>query len=328
MPAYFEAGVFSGGERAWHHGGIVVDDPWLTPAQVLTLVPEIGLDVQAMPASYQDPDGTYHPMSDVVANVREDGAYLGAVSPEYQLVQPRKSFDVLSKLTADHQLKIDTAGTCRGGRTMWVLAYLPRDILVGGHESERVVPYICFHNSYDGKRALTIGLGPTRVVCWNTVQAFDNSAQRSWTMRHTGNIDEKLAEASHSLGLMNRYYDEFERLANQLIASPFTVRDMRRLTDRLTAFKPKPDESDRAAENREAAKAAVLSFFLTSPDLSESAAKNTRWAAYNAVAEYSDHERRARASKLGEDAGQVRFRRNLIMPDTTMKDEALKLLTA
>lgn len=326
MSAYFENGVFTGGERAWHHQGIVVDDPWLTPAQVLTMVPELALTVDSRPVSYHGADGVTVSMPDVVANVRSDGRYLGAVSAEYQVVQPQQSFEVLDALTADKQLQIATAGTVRGGRTMWVLAYLPREIVIAGEDTERVIPFICFHNSYDGKRALTIGMGPTRVVCWNTVQTFDRSAPRLWTMRHTGNITEKLGEASKALGLANTYYDAFERIANDLIRQPFSVRDMRDLLGRMTTFKVPEQETDHAAANRVARTDAVVSFFQTSPNLQN--VKGTRWAAYNAIAEWHDHEKVARKSKIGDDASQVRFRRNLLMPDLAVKDEAFALLTA
>lgn len=62
------------------------------------------------------------------------------------------------------------------------------------------------------KTALT----PIRVVCNNTLNLALNTAKRSWSMIHTGNINEKIEEAKNTLFLADAYMtalgNEFENL--------------------------------------------------------------------------------------------------------------------
>ena len=66
-----------------------------------------------------------------------------------------------------------------------------------------------------------MALTPVRVVCNNTLNLALSTADRSWSMIHTGNISDKIQEAKDTLFMAEEYMDslgkEFERLRRQKI---------------------------------------------------------------------------------------------------------------
>lgn len=101
---------------------------------------------------------------------------------------------------------------------MWLLARLPREYIISG---ERISPYLVFSNTHDGSGAVKVALTPVRVVCNNTLNLALSTADRSWSMIHTGNIRDKIQEAKDTLFMAEEYMDslgkEFERLRRQKI---------------------------------------------------------------------------------------------------------------
>lgn len=107
----------------------------------------------------------------------------------------------------------ETAGSLQGGRRVWLLAHMPHEYIISG---ERISPYLIFSNTHDGSGAIKVALTPIRVVCQNTLNLALSNAKRSWSMIHTGNIQNKLEEARDTLFMAENYMDslgkEFERL--------------------------------------------------------------------------------------------------------------------
>ena len=110
-------------------------------------------------------------------------------------------------------MRYETAGSLQGGRRVWLLARLPHEYIISG---ERISPYLIFSNTHDGSGAIKVALTPIRVVCQNTLNLALSNAKRSWSMIHTGNIQNKLEEARDTLFMAENYMDslgkEFERL--------------------------------------------------------------------------------------------------------------------
>ena len=88
---------------------------------------------------------------------------------------------------------------------MWLLAHMPHEYIISG---ERISPYLVFSNTHDGSGAVKVALTPIRVVCNNTLNLALNTAKRSWSMIHTGDIKEKMEEARNTLLMAEQYMDE------------------------------------------------------------------------------------------------------------------------
>ena len=147
------------------------------------------------------------------ANVRDsDRRVLGVVTDRYKVVQNQEAFAFTDELLGQG-VRYETAGSLQDGRKVWLLAHMPHEYIISG---ERISPYLLFSNTHDGSGAIKVALTPIRVVCNNTLNLALGTAQRSWSMIHTGNIQSKMKEAKDTLFKAERYMDElgkeFEKL--------------------------------------------------------------------------------------------------------------------
>ena len=147
------------------------------------------------------------------ANIRDsDRKVLGVVTDRYKVIQNRDAFAFTDALLGEG-VRYETAGSLLGGRKVWLLAHMPHEYIISG---ERISPYLLFSNTHDGSGAVRVALTPIRVVCNNTLNLALSTANRCWSMIHTGNIKGKLEEARNTLFLAEQYMDslgkEFERL--------------------------------------------------------------------------------------------------------------------
>ena len=137
---------------------------------------------------------------------------MGVVTDRYKVIQNQEAFAFTDELLGEG-VRYETAGSLQGGRRVWLLAHMPHEYIISG---ERISPYLIFSNTHDGSGAIKVALTPIRVVCQNTLNLALSNAKRSWSMIHTGNIQNKLEEARDTLFMAENYMDslgkEFERL--------------------------------------------------------------------------------------------------------------------
>ena len=199
-------------EKPWHGLGTRVEEA-PSSADALRLA---GLDWKVL----QEPiyiDGGKQ-IAGYKANVRDsDRKVLGVVTERYKIIQNQEAFAFTDSLLGNG-VRYETAGSLQEGRKVWLLARLPREYIISG---ERISLYLVFSNTHDGSGAVKVALTPVRVVCNNTLNLALSTADRSWSMIHTGNIRDKIQEAKDTLFMAEEYMDslgkEFERLRRQKI---------------------------------------------------------------------------------------------------------------
>lgn len=152
------------------------------------------------------------------ANIRNtDRKPLGVVSNKYKVIQNEEAFAFTDALLGEG-VKYETAGSLKDGKTVWMLARLPHEYIIAG---EHICPYLVFSNTHDGSGAVKVAMTPVRVVCNNTLNLCLNTAKRTWSMIHTGDINQKLDEARNTLFLAGKYMaelgKEFENLRNKTL---------------------------------------------------------------------------------------------------------------
>jgi len=200
-------------EKPWHGLGTKVEEaPTSTDALRLA-----GLDWQVI----QEPiyTDTGERISGYKANVRDsDRKVLGVVTDRYKIIQNQEAFAFTDALLGEG-VRYETAGALQEGKKVWLLARLPREYIISG---ERISPYLVFSNTHDGSGAVKVALTPIRVVCNNTLNLALNTASRSWSMIHTGNIRNKVWEAKNTLFMAEEYMEklgkEFENLRKQKLS--------------------------------------------------------------------------------------------------------------
>lgn len=194
-------------ETPWHGLGTRVEVA-PTSADALRMA---GLDWEVMQEAIYTDEGNQ--IAGYKANVRStDKKVLGVVTDRYKVIQNAEAFEFTDTLLGSG-VRYETAGSLAEGKKVWLLARLPREYIIGG---ERISPYLVFSNTHDGSGAVRVAVTPVRVVCNNTLNLALNTAKRSWSMIHTGDIKEKIQEAKDTLFMAEEYMDnlgkEFERL--------------------------------------------------------------------------------------------------------------------
>lgn len=233
--------------------------------------------------------------ADKVATVRDsDGAWLGTVGPNYQVVQNAEAFGFADNLVDDGQAKYETAGSLRGGRLVFLSMELNHlDLTLDGEHPDGVIKtYLLLSNTHDGSRSLEADITKVRVVCQNTLNVAIAGAQRRFRIRHSGSIDGKLAAAREALGIAFNYDAAFEKAAKALLAKKVTDAQVRKILS--TVVWPLDPE---ASEGRVESHPSTLAFedYMKSDNLDP--IRGTAWGALNAVAEFIDHEQEYRGRK-------------------------------
>lgn len=262
-------------EVPWHGLGTKVDVA-PTSADAIHLA---GLDWRVKSNPIYDVNGKEIP--GFVANTRDsDNSVLGIVSPQYKIVQNSKAFEFTDSLL-NEGVTYETAGSLKNGKTIWLLAKMPQQKILG----DDFDPYICFMNTHDGTGSVKVCMTPIRVVCNNTLNLALSTAKRSWSTRHMGNMDSKLAEAKHTLGLANDYMKKLEEEADRLANIKMSNSDILKMLDELYPVDYTKDSS-RKIENINTIKD---NFFkcLDMPDIKQF--KDTAWGVINAVSDQATH---------------------------------------
>lgn len=273
-------------EKPWHGLGVRVEEA-LTSKEAIE---KAGLDWTVDPCPVFDQRGIQ--IQGYVANTRSsDDAVLGIVGSRYSIVQNKDAFDFTDSLIGEG-LKYETAGSLRDGKQIWLLGKLPDRDIVG----DKFEPYVCFTNTHDGTGAVKCCMTPVRVVCNNTLNLALTSAKRSWSARHVGDIQSKLAEARQTLALADLYLKHFaeeaDRLANTKMNSGMVIT----VLDKM--FQLKPDATERQKETAKQTKYEIVNCMMA-PDLAQFV--GTKWGFLNAVADYVDHSDPARRTKNWEE---------------------------
>jgi len=211
MPANVET-MFYVREKPWHGLGTEVQE---APTSADALI-YAGLDWEVIQKDVYTENGSL--ISGYKVNLRStDNAALGIVSDRYKVVQNAEAFSFTDELLGKG-VRYETAGSLQEGKKVWLLARLPREYIIAG---ERISPYLVFSNTHDGSGSVKVAITPVRVVCNNTLNLALNTAKRSFSMIHTGNIQDKIQEAKDTLFMAEEYMDclsiEFEQLRRQKI---------------------------------------------------------------------------------------------------------------
>ena len=211
------------------------------------------------------------------ANTRSsDGSVLGIVSDKYKVVQNSEAFDFTDSLIGEG-LKYETAGSLRGGKTIWLLGKLPERFVAG----DLFEPYVCFTNNHDGTGAVRCCMTPVRVICQNTLNLALRTATRSWSMIHRGDITMKMED-------LTKLDEEADRLANEKM----TDGEIHEALDLL--FPLEDGATDRQKRFNQERKDQII-ICTIAPDLKEF--RNTKWGFVNAVSDYVTHSEPARKTK-------------------------------
>lgn len=279
--------MFYRNEVPWHRlGNFIQHEPTIEEAIVAA-----GLNWQVQTQPLFLADGT---KVSAKATVRtSDNTILGTVGENYQPLQNIDAFKFFNPFLEAGQASLETAGSLRQGKRVWVLAKINKDPLVIVPQSDdKVEKYILLAHGHDGLMSVRVGFTPIRVVCANTLaMSINNNGSQLLRVKHTKNLLENLDKVST---IMNAANASFEATAEQyklLASKEINQADLEKFV-KLVFVGPKFEKLE-----KEGSKPArdvmpkVLNLFENGMGNNMLGVRGTYWAAYNAVNEYLGYER-------------------------------------
>lgn len=192
----------------------------------------------------------------------------------------------------------------------------PQRYIISGDE---ITPYLVFMNPHDGTGAIKAAMTPVRVVCMNTLNLALETAKRSWSTNHVGDIKGKLEDARDTLLYADRYMSELGKAIDSLNRQKLSDRQV---CDYINALFPLVDNAtDTQKKNLLRMKEDVRARFYDAPDLKHVGKNAYRFV--NAVSDFATH-----AKPLRERAG---YRENLFartVEGNALIDKAYSLVQA
>lgn len=301
------------GETPWHGLGTKLNNP----ATAKEAIEASMLDYKIKLEELQTVSGLTIPNN--FATVREDTKeVLAVVGNRYEIIQNVDCFSFFDTLVGEGQAIYHTAGALGKGERIWILAKLPKDIIIKG---ENVEKYLVLCNSHDGTQALSVYFTPIRVVCQNTLNASLKDKTNYVSIKHTPNYKGKIDQARQILGITVNYYNQFEQIANALVDVKLNVEQSEKYFNTLLDIKGNDEDSTR----KENVKAQLIKYFEHGKGNDNPAVKHTLWTAYNAVAEYVDF---ARTVKGIEKDPSKRIESNIFGSGADLKGKAFDVAQA
>jgi phage/plasmid-like protein (TIGR03299 family) len=284
-------------EPAWHGLGTVFTEE-KTTAEMLSAANLSNWNVRLEDVNIpnhlsSDKNYQYVVRTNPTDNTQTD--VLGVVGERYHVLQNEDLFSFGDNIL-DGGGRWETAGAIRGGRVVFGSLALEREtVLDPSGVADKVKTYLLINTSHDGSIAIQASITPVRVVCANTLNLAlgskrgKNAIKQSFKIRHTQTANGKVQIARETLGLANKYMDEFDKMAHAMITKEITAVDFNNI---ILAAYPKPEKDAKGAIKKWETKVDTINDIYTG-EFNGMIAGNA-WGAFNALTERLDWYRSAR----------------------------------
>jgi len=297
------AEVRSAGKRAWHGLGIEIPEGlsaedaftkvglgWRTELApvyaTVDVLSENGIATKRLELPHQR------------AHVRMDTMEaLGVVSDKYQKLENLDLARFADSLAgADAAINVETCGSLHDGRRIFACVKLPE--VVRATADDVLEQYVLVSNGHGGFASFSCYPTSVRVVCANMLRWSERDAARGLSFIHLGgSMEERQKMARHALGIARAETAKFEEQVQALVRSNVSVANVRKMY--LSIYDSCFGKIDGSAtpetrEKMEAKRAEVIELWVKNLDDERQKVKGivgTKWAAYNAVSQWCDHER-------------------------------------
>ena len=211
--------MFSVGKAPWHGLGITLDNP---PTIIEGLEKaKLNWEVQLLPLFCQPPKiaGGYQEVSERAVMREDTSEILGVVGANYVPLQNKDAFSIFQPLVESKEIFLETAGSLKNGRRVWILSRINSPGAEIG-KGDEIKPYILLSNAHDGTAAVRFGFTPVRVVCNNTLSMAE-MGHKSKLVRliHTSNMYENLEGLRNMINLSKATFtatiEQYRWLANK-----------------------------------------------------------------------------------------------------------------
>jgi phage/plasmid-like protein (TIGR03299 family) len=250
---------------------------------------------------------TYDMVSDLELNVRTDNdAALSVVPKERVDISINEMYKLVELVQGqDGNVLIETAGSLRGGRDVFVVVKLNEPIKIKGDKNGESLSYWVLQNSYEVGAAIRAQATNVRVVCKNTSRAADLDAEHrgtSFAFSHVGSLEERLEAVKDALAAWRTDIREWQLAKEFMVTEKVTVDGINWFVDH---FLPEPEFiTDQAKANLERSRLELVGELFN--PMTEGI-EMTSLGLFEAASSWQEHVRRAQTP-------QSRFKRAVLSP--------------
>lgn len=282
-------GIMSVKEVPWHKLGVVL--PSAPTIEEAIVAAKLNWEVGTKPLFTAEKQAV-----EAMATYRkDDGAILGVVGKGYKTLQNSEAFNFFQPFLDTKEAALETAGSLKNGRRVWILAKINReDSVIVAKSDDRVSKYVLLSNSHDGTMAVRVGFTPVRVVCRNTLtMAHNDNTSQLIRIKHAGNIVANLEKVREIMDIANSSFEataaQYRLLANKEINS----KDLEKYVKLVFATKKQQEGTESIEESGSGKRIMgnITQLFESGMGNDLPGVKGTYWAAYNSITEYVQYER-------------------------------------
>lgn len=237
------------------------------------------------------------PVTDSKSVIRtSDNKVLGVVGKSYTPVQNRDGFAFFDEAIEAGLVSLETAGSLRGGRRVWMLAHI-NDAEFDVVKNDTVKAYFLVSNSHDGTLAVRVGFTGIRVVCANTLSlAHHEGKGKLLQVRHTKNVKNALDKLKEIVNWQRQTFsatvEQFQLLASMGCNETQLRQYVTEVFEPEIKTRQKDDTTEESqAESVDNLMAKIVPLFEGGKGTEIKGVRGTMWAAYNSVTEFQTHYR-------------------------------------
>jgi len=337
MVANVQTGVFAGingkFNPAWHGLGINLLDGF-TSDEACTYV---GIDypIVLKQLSVDSPYLGCARMLDHYAIIRDDTQEVfGYVTGDYHPLQNKEAFSILDGLVEDEKIQYESVVILGRGERVALLARIPEcDFELGTNGVDKNETYMLLHTGHDGKSKVRILPTSVRVVCQNTLSlALSTGKGKGFAVKHSAKMHDRIAEGMRILKNSIQAFQKYAQQAKNLANETFLLNRMIELAEKVTIKMYSLDEivenTEKESLKQRRAKE-TLQAMISNYDNERNSLPGiagTKWAAFNAVTEYIDHNQKYRGDTRTRQ--ENRFDNLILGKGDEIKEYALQYLLA
>jgi phage/plasmid-like protein (TIGR03299 family) len=243
---------------------------------------------------------------------REDNGHAFQVSKDgYKIIQNSEALSVLDEVVGSGMAKYSGAKSFKNGAVNYIRADVPQlDATIAG---EKIKAYIYAIASHDGSITNRIFVHQQRLICQNLIT--HGKVQTMFCFKHTENYRVRIQDAIEVFAQYRSVFVHQQRQFEAMASAEMSRLELDSFLNQLLSVKVEKKENSTRVLNQKAELA-----YLFDNGIGHHNIRGTRWAAYNAVCQYIDHER----SSKGEDSN--REYSSMFGSGANLRDKAFELL--
>lgn len=169
-------------------------------------------------------NSTGETISDKVANITDDGRYLGIVGKDYNICQNIEAFDFINNI--NDEITFVKAGETHTGM-VYVIAELPSIEVFG----DKITPNVILQNGHNGRYALKTTIVPLRIACQNQFANAFKEIPSTISIMHSRTMADKMHQAHTLLANVSNYMSEFKAVAESMYLKKLTREQVNKIID-------------------------------------------------------------------------------------------------